>query len=314
VNYPSVWSSSESEPSHRRLVVALRESRIACLRSQFEAIEQDQPEYVLISAEGISHLDRQAIESLGSLTRGHPVTIILYIRRWSELLPSLWQERVKHGHDETLPAFLSANLGDPFNSNAMNFAHAIDRYAAVFGRANIAIVSYSNVCDRGIDLAEHFLDTFLPRCRGVIDDLPPLRDARPNRSLPPREIEVIRALNSIAYSDDSARSSRLRDWYFARSGRFDLTKLHAAIDGNITALNISDTSSAVHCLHEALFSTCHDLLVQPVGSGSLFEPLTTAVPFVQPRYLANPKARETLDQIYRTFLADCRLGHTAQRR
>jgi hypothetical protein len=167
---------------------------------------------VLISAEDISHLGQLAIEALGSLTRGHPTTLILYVRRWSELLPSLWQETIKHGHDETLPEFVTANVGDPFNSVVMNVTHAIDRYADVFGSGNIAIVSYSNVCDGSIDLAEHFFDSFLPLHRRAIDGLPQLRDSRPNRSLPPRDIEVVRALNSIASADNTARSSRLRDW------------------------------------------------------------------------------------------------------
>jgi hypothetical protein len=111
VAYPIAWSSADTEPSHRKLVVALREGRTDQLRSEFDRIERDDPEYVLISAEGLNHLQEPALALLKTLTRGQPVTVIFYCRRWSDLLPSLWQEKIKHGYDETFPEFFSLNLG-----------------------------------------------------------------------------------------------------------------------------------------------------------------------------------------------------------
>jgi hypothetical protein len=207
VAYPSEWSSAEGEPSHRKLVVGLREARIAQLRSQFEAIERDDPDYVLISAEGLDHLQQSALELMKTLIGGHPVTVIFYCRRWSELLPSLWQERVKHGHDETFPEFFSINVNDPFESIVMNFARRLDIYSTVFGRETIKLVSYSNLCDAGIDLAEHFFEAFLPQHRPLIDGLPDLPVARPNQSLPLLDIEVIRALR-VRLESQSERPSR----------------------------------------------------------------------------------------------------------
>ncbi len=301
VAYPSEWSSAAGEPSHRKLVVGLREARIAQLRSQFEAIERDDPAHVLISAEGISHLEQSALELLNALIHGQPVTVMFYCRRWSELLPSLWQERVKHGHNETFPEFFSINAGDPLKSIVMNFARRLDIYAKVFGRENIRLVSYSNLCDAGIDLAEHFFDSFLPRHRSLIDDLPDLPVARPNQSLPPLDIEVIRALNAFNARSGMPLSSALRDWYIANAGRFDLADLFAAIQANAATLPFSDASSSTQLLQDTLSATYGDLMVQPSQPGCLFAPGAAEVVFFRQRYLTNRVARETLDKVYAAF-------------
>src|SRR5208337_3002789 len=102
-----------------------------------------------------------------------------------------------HGYDETFPEFFSANIGDPLASHVMNFAYSLDKYSSAFGKENIRIVSYSNVCDDELDLAEHFFDTFLPQHRSVLDGLPPIANARPNQSFPVLDIEMIRVLNSF---------------------------------------------------------------------------------------------------------------------
>jgi hypothetical protein len=142
VAYPAEWSSAESEPSHRKLVMGLREERVDQLRFQFDSVEQNNPEYVLISAEGINNLERRSLELLRTLLRSNPVTIIFYCRRWSELLPSLWQEKIKHGYDETFPEFFAINVSDPFESVMMNFAQRLKVYTDIFGRENVRLVSY----------------------------------------------------------------------------------------------------------------------------------------------------------------------------
>jgi hypothetical protein len=301
VVYPSEWSSAEGEPSHRKLVVGLREAHVAQLRSQFEAIERDDPDDVLISAEGIGHLQPPALELLKTLMRAQPVTVIFYCRRWSELLPSLWQERVKHGHDETFPEFFSINASDPFESIEMNFTRRLDAYAKVFGRENIRLVSYNNLCDAGIDLAEHFFDCFLPQHRSLIDGLPHLPVARPNQSLPPLDIEVIRALNAFNARGGMPVSSALRDWYMTKSGQFDLAGLFAAIQTNAATLPFSDATPAVRLLQDSLSATYGDVMVQPAQPGCLFAPRKAEIVYFRQRYLTDRMARDALDKVYAAF-------------
>jgi hypothetical protein len=116
VIYPAELSASKMEPSHRRLFPDIRASNISYLRFVFEQSAHKDAEYVLISAEDLNHLAPQEPGSLREAIDGGPATIIFYCRRWSELLPSLWQEKVKHGCDETFPEFFSANIADPLAS------------------------------------------------------------------------------------------------------------------------------------------------------------------------------------------------------
>jgi hypothetical protein len=308
VAYPGEWSSAEGEPSHRKLVVGLREAHVAQLRSQFEAIERTDPDYVLISAEGLNHLQQPALELLKTLIGGHPVTVLFYCRRWSELLPSRWQEEVKHGHDETFPEFLSIHAIDPFESSVLNFARRLDIYSNVFGRENIKVVSYSNLCDAGIDLAEHFFAAFLPQHRSLLDGLPELPIARPNQSWPPLKVEVIRALNAFNARSGMPVSSALRDWYMAHAGQFDLADLSAAIEANAATLPFSDASPAAQLLHDRVSATYGDLMVPPAQPGCLFAPAQAEIVFFRQRYLTDRSAREVLDKVYTAFRREFHSG------
>jgi hypothetical protein len=301
--YPDVWDSAPGEPSHRKLVVALRERREADLRAQFAEIRRSGPDVILISAEGIGHLDHTALDLLASLIGADPVTIIFYCRRWSEILPSLWQETVKHGDDDTFPEFLARHLADPIGSPVLNLTHAVDRYASVFGRSNVAVVSYSNICDQRLDLAEHFVANFLPHFRQMAADLPGSREQRPNQSLSAQDIEIIRALNSFSFRDGLPRASRLRDWVFQQRGSLDLSALYSVIDSSMTTLRLSDASAALDLLHKRIFEAWHDRLTQPCLSGLLFEPRAVDLRFASSRYLTNAAAQGRFAEIYAAFQA-----------
>lgn len=303
VCYPDVWDSAPGEPSHRKLVVALRAGNAAELQAQFAEIRSSGPDVVLISAEGIGHLDHAALGLLASLIGADEVTIIFYCRRWSEILPSLWQETVKHGDDDTFPEFLARHLADPIGSPVLNLTHALDRYASVFGHSNVAVVSYSNICDQRLDLAEHFAASFLPHSRQMAADLPGSHEQRPNQSLSAQDIEIIRALNSFSFRDGLARASWLRDWVFQQRGSLGLSALYPVIDLSMTTLRLSDASAALDLLHKRIFEAWHDRLTQPCLSGLLFEPRTVDLRFASSRYLTNAAAQSRFAEIYAAFRA-----------
>jgi hypothetical protein len=208
---------------------------------------------------------------------------------------------VKHGDADAFPDFAAPHLAGPVASHLLNFAHALNRYAAVFGRSNLAIVSYSELCDRGIDLAEHFMANFLPRHRQILAGLPPLADPRPNRSLPTRDIEIVRALNARAMRDKLPRGSRLAVWFLKNRGRFDLSALYVAIEANIATLTLCDASPALDALHRELVCAWGDRLRAPSHPGALFAPRRASAAFVRPRYLTEQAPRGSLDAIYAAF-------------
>jgi hypothetical protein len=301
VVYPAEWSSTETEPSHRKLMIALRDGHVGQLKSQFETIDRDEPDYVLISGEGINLLEQPALELFKTLVGGHSVTIIFYCRRWSELLPSFWQEEVKHGSDETFPEFFAHKATDPFDSTTMNFGKRLRLYADVFGRKNIRLVSYSNLSDEGIDIAKHFFDSFLPHHRALIDGLPALPLDRPNRSFPVFDVEAIRALNFIHKNNGELPGPTLRGWYMANASRFDLTGLHAAMRDNITTLQFSDASAGAQQLQEMLSVSYGDLMVQPATPRRLFSPRQADIVHIRQDYLTDAVSRQVLEDLYAAF-------------
>ncbi len=304
VAYPSTWSASEALPSHHKLMVGLREAHVDQLRSQFDAIELDDPDYVLISAEGLNLLKPPAIALLKTLIAHNPATIVFYCRRWSELLPSLWQEKVKHGYYATFPKYLMDESTDPFASEMMNFAKRLDIYSSIFGRESIKLVSYSNLCDDDVDIAGHFFDCFLPQHRRLFDDCPRPSASRPNQSLPPRETEVIRALNAIHHHNGMPTDTKLREWYIANRSRFDLETLYSAIQQNIATLRFSDTSPDAQRLHGMLVAAYGNLMVPPLFSPHLFSPREADIVFYKQGYLANADARLVLEHFYASFRLD----------
>jgi hypothetical protein len=309
VAYPIEWSGGGGGPSHWKLFLDIRAAKVSYLSSMFEQIARTGAEDVLISAEDLDHLELKELGYLREALRGEQAMVIFYCRRWSELLPSLWQERVKHGYDETFPEFFAAHISTPLGSPVLNFARALDKYARVFGRENVRIVSYNNVCDDQLDLAEHFFDTFLPKHRAVLDGLPPLADARPNPSLPMLDIEVIRALNAFHAMNGGTRDAELRDWYLAHGRQFDLSELFSSIDSNMQTLRLSDASSAMARLHEEVLMRYPGQMVAPVRDGRLFESRARDINFAQPRYLMNRAAYAALQGVYAAFVAASSAAH-----
>jgi hypothetical protein len=313
VAYPTEWSAGPRLPSHLKLCLDIRAANVSSLSSTFEQIARSGVEDVLISAEDLNGLEQKELGYLREALGGDQAMVIFYCRRWSELLPSLWQERVKHGFDETFPEFLAGHISDPLGSPVLNFAYALDKYARAFGRENVRIVSYSNVCDDELDLAEHFFDTFLPKHRAVLDGLPPMANARPNPSLPMLDIEVIRALNSFHAMNGGKRHPELREWYTVHARQFDLSEVFSAIGSNTQTLRLSDASSAMARLHEEVLTGYPGLMVAPLRDGRLFDPGVREISFAQPRYLMNRAARAALEGVYAAFLAASRAAHDGSR-
>lgn len=162
------------------------------LREAFAEIAAGAP-CVLLSSEHFERLDAAVISLLRRVLDGHAVEVLYFARRWSGLLPSAWQESVKHGSAETLPAFALGHLLQPFRSDILNYANVLDRYAAVFGADALRLASYDAVLEEGGTLLGSFLDRIL----GV--SLPPDGAAeRVNPALPPEDVEIMRVLNAMA--------------------------------------------------------------------------------------------------------------------
>src|SRR6202043_3381656 len=77
------------------------------------------------------------------------VKIIYYYRNYIDLLPSWWQEEVKHGSMISFYEFVLPHILRPFSSKIVNPAVVLDLYANVFGPDSITIVNYDSALQTG---------------------------------------------------------------------------------------------------------------------------------------------------------------------
>jgi hypothetical protein len=225
---------------------------------------------------------------------------VYYCRRWSELLPSCWQERIKHGDDQPLPEFLLLLTAHAHRSALANYGIVLDRYLSVFGAANVRVVSYSNVIDSQADLAEHFVATFLPTLPG---GLPVASDTRPNASLAATDVEMIRVLNALHRRRGGEPGSAIRGWYLQRAGTLDLSGITAAMTKATVTMAYSDAIPALEMLHQRLLQQYLELMVPPAADNRLFRPRQQDLAFVRQDYLTYPTIAAQVGQIYEGFRA-----------
>jgi hypothetical protein len=298
VVYPATWRAAEMVPSHLRLFERIRHRQLAELQRELAELPVDADGLVILSSEDLQYLDGQEVRILADLLGTPQVTIAYYCRRWSELLPSVWQERIKHGDDQPLPEFLLLLTAHAHRSALANYGIVLDRYLGVFGPANIRVVSYSNVADSQVDLAEHFVATFLPPLPG---GLPPASEARPNASLASAEIEMIRVLNALHRRRGGESGSAIRSWYQQHGGTHDLSAIMAAMTKATVTTPLSDAIPMLDLLHQRLFQQYRELLVPPVSANRLFRPRQHDLAFVRQGYLADPSIAAQVERVYQRF-------------
>lgn len=194
---PEGWRQGPGQSGHHQLPIELRAGSTDILKRELHTIMQSAFSRVLISSEDLSNLPPREVALLGSLLDGVDTSFIFYCRRWSDYLPSHWQTAVQGGISASLPQTLRPFLREPAEHAAVNFALKLDKYARVFGRDRISIVSYSNIIDSGMNLAHHFFETFLPEERAILDAAPEVADLSLNVSLSVPNIEMIRGLNVL---------------------------------------------------------------------------------------------------------------------
>ncbi len=301
VLYPDIWRPSANQPGHHRLPVRLRTASHAELARDVAEITDAGCPVVLLSAEDLGRLPPDRIAVLRSALGGAPLTIILHARRWSDALPSMWQEIIRHGQDTELPAYLAPLLANPAGALTTNWGHALRAWSGVFGRQNIRLVSFNHVIDAGLDPAEHFLRTFLPDRMPDLSAATALFGQPAHPSMPVWRIEIIRGLNALHAEQGGARGTAPRLWFLRALPTLDQDRLRQTIEPRLAELTLADSDPGLASLHDALLNTWEDRMVPPVQPGRLFTPGTRALPYLPNGAVAEPAVRSVLSDLYDAF-------------
>ena len=172
------------------------------LLQQVEDARRERPNgRVLLSAESASQATPPQITRIVD-DLGAPLHVVLTLRSIAERVPSVWQQRVRNGH-ETRPldawstALLDhdASISDETRLQALGVAHLAARWADAVGPAAVTAVIVDRASPRMLyDAFESLLG--LPA--GTLADMPPGPEARLNRGMSPVEIEFARRLRIAA--------------------------------------------------------------------------------------------------------------------
>jgi hypothetical protein len=293
--YPDTWGGLHG---HHTLVAALANDNDATLQDAFGALNRSMADVILLSSEEFVKLDETAILRLQDLLGGAPVTVVFYCRRWSETIPSLWREVVKHGSLTTLPEFALSCLADPIASQEINFEPILARYTAVFGGRALRLVSYNGVIEAGIDLLTHFCQHFLGW-----PNPPPTGLDRVNQSLDMVDTEIIRALNALEWIRAREDREKLYKPYLDAKAELPVRFLvEKSMQYLVNSIRFDDAAPALARLHNHLAERYESMLVPPVPVASLFRPQRAEVNYIRQDYLFAEEVMDTLRAIQAKLL------------
>ena len=279
--------------SHTELYHKIAALETASLPTDFGRLNASDYNTILISSEDLVSVSGQGLRYLKSLIEGRPVEIVFYCRRWSELLPSLWQESVKQGMTHSLGEFLAKQLLDPMKSSAINFCIVIDRYAEVFGSESIKLVSYNHLVDSNIDLYEHFVKSFF-----VCDNIPLVTRATPNRSLDPVDSATVQLLNQVASIRSEPVGIDIFNRYWRNRSSMSVASLHTAMARCLASIRANDACPGLRAVHDFIFERYGDRMVDPNSGYGLFLPAIRDLPFVQTSYLFAEGVMQSVISLY----------------
>ncbi len=290
---PGAWENAPDSACHTGLVRALKTGDMAqataLVERSFEISDR-----ILISAEDLSTLKADALARLRALFENAKVDIIYYVRRWSDLLPSAWQEMVKHGHTLTFPEHFAAHVRNPHASQLFNLDMKLGSFMDAFGRDSVRIVCYSFLRDNAIDLFVHFADKFL----NWHDATPLPTPHGMNASRDPMEIELVRSLNVIEFVKTGQRSAALRGRLDAMRGQIDAEVILHALKKHRSSIMFNDSFHMLREFHTDMYTRYQQNIVQPCPRELFFRPTRQELPYINSDYLMETGVVNSLHAIH----------------
>ena len=298
IYYPHEFWPSGPDFLHSELVCALREGPSEKLSNVFAALNAAGAETVLISCEGFVALPVQSLLYLRELLHGAPVDIVFYARRWSDWYPSQWQQHIKQGSTEQFPIAYARLVGAKALGESINHKIALDRFASVFGEESIKVISYSNLDDARIDIAEHFFAS-------ILDWVPkefPKFSSPINTSLSSFETEIVRCLNHLESIHSGAADVRTCFRFLKMRGtpqfREPMDFLSRAMEGSVAHLTIDDNTPQLQAIFEEINRAYAATLVGKEYGDKWFRPRAKAFEYITSDYLLSWSVVPAIRQLY----------------
>jgi hypothetical protein len=291
---PECWELAPGNPSHLRLVEQLRQGQKDVLAPIFAELLARKEDIILLSSEDLSILEEGPLTLLRDFLGHAPVEFIFYVRRWSEMLPSTWQESIKQGRSHNLPEFVMSHFLRPNGSRLFNLDLKLSAFNAVFGAARLKLVSYSELRDRNIDVFQHFCASFL----NWPDAAPQPTRTPVNASRSALEAELLRAINAVGHSRGLPPGTPLRRQFDTARTALDLSVPLAAMASHKYFLPVADDIPPLRGLHVAQMKKLGANLIEPRPPELFFQPKATKLVYVGSDYLLTPDVVPALNAAF----------------
>lgn len=297
VLYPSQWWREQPLFAHHELAESLAQGRDQRLVDIFSRLNACGSGVVLLSSEGFNPIPDRGLEYLRELTRGAQIDVVFYARRWSDWIPSQWQQAVKQGSLQTFPEWHAALLSTADRHPGINQAIFLDKFARIFGRENIKLISYSNLMDHKVDLFKHFCNKILNLSE---PPAPSGGGALVHESMGIFLTELIRGLNARESLGSERAGYHVFGAFQALQSQFlitdDVKRLFAAMERHVGELAIDDNASFLFNSYVRL-NEYKDVLVSPEYGADVFVRQIGRCRYIRPDYLIEAGAGEAAARI-----------------
>jgi hypothetical protein len=291
---PSAWEHARGNPSHTGLVKALLDNDLAGVRAVIDGAIAEGGETLLVSAEDLSVLPVEALQRLRLVLGDAEVLVVFYVRRWTDFLPSAWQELIRQGKSMSLPEYFSLQIRNPAASEELNIELKLANLIEVFGQDSIRLVCFSMLVDSGTDIFSHFARHFLDWWQAE----PPPGAPRHNASRGVREIELLRQLNAIEFAATGRQSVEVRNKLDAAAPSKHLEFVLGAMEPHYRTLPFNDFLPALTRMHQALHERFKQNIVRPSPPNMFFRPKKHPLPYVASNYLLQRGVVDALHEIH----------------
>lgn len=304
--YPDLWLEGKVRNSHSQLAVLLAAPEPPDLREEFRRINAEGHRIVVLSCEVFFGLPADRLALLKELMGTSEVELVYYCRRWSDRLPSIWNQNVRAGQAETIPEFLNHYFRGPVRAMNVNYGLIWERIAGVFGREAVRIVPYSTLMDAGADLFEHFSREFL----GWSGAKAPDQGKRLNESHGLAEMEMLRALNALHLRRTGKQGGAVGGRFLERRAALDTGLIEAAIRAHTASVTLRDNSDTFAEVLAAL-AKWEDRIADAAHGRRMFRPKRREIEYARPDYLLEDGVAVALQDIYRQLTGGAGRGKAA---
>jgi hypothetical protein len=294
--YPTEFWPELQIFAHHELLKELSHIPNPKLEQVFSTLNESGHRKILLSCEGFIGVPKERLEYLRSLIRGSEVRIVFFARRWSDWIPSQWQQTVKQGAVESLAEMYAKTLASAAGDHAINYNIILDRFSDVFGPDSIQIVPYSSLLDEKEDIYACF-------ARDVLEWRSDIRrnNELVHTSMGPQLTELIRCLNVLETRRQGSSGYHLFQAYNSisnnRTLQSDLQQIFGVMQDYIGRTTIDD---ACYPLRGILTRINERYGKRIIGgrSGEIFQKRRRVVEFVRTDFLLDDAARSAVDRVY----------------